>query len=44
MMWHYHLATKFVKEFSNVFQFIYEGMKCFLELAGVDFTCDWEVG
>jgi hypothetical protein len=37
MMWHYHLVTKFVREFLNLFQFIYEGMKSFLELAGIEF-------
>jgi len=43
MMWHFHLMTKFVQEFSNAFQLIYEGMKHLLELAGVEFTCDWRV-
>jgi hypothetical protein len=38
MTWHYHLVTKFVQEFSDLFQFIYEGMKSFLELAGIEFT------
>lgn len=42
MMWHFHLMTKFVQEFSNVFQIKYDGMKRFLDLAGVEFTCDLE--
>jgi len=44
MMWHCHLKTRFVQEFSNAFLIIYGGMKHFLELAGVEFTCDWRVG
>jgi hypothetical protein len=44
MMWHFHLASKFVQAFSNVFQLIYEGMKHLLVLAGVEFKCDRKVG
>jgi hypothetical protein len=44
MMWHFHLASKFVQAFSNVFQLIYEGMKCFLVLAGIELNCDRKIG
>jgi hypothetical protein len=44
MMWHFHLASKFVQAFSNVFHLIYEGIKHFLVLAGVEFKCDRRVG